>query len=136
MKNFGNEIVRKYRKEYLQIFSKNSLSKENNYGSLYPLKIVRGCGGRTANMPTFWEFAQWLTNDNNHLKNEHWIPVGNFCGICHNNYDYIIKIENFGTIYYFHKKKLFSNFENVFKNFRFRKFEISSRHWFKSVLRR
>ena len=98
MKNFGKAIVKQFRKEYLQHFPKDSLSKENNYGSLYPLQIDKdGCGARSANMPTFWEFAQWLIVDRNHLRNEHWIPVGNFCGICQNNYDYIIKIDNFGT---------------------------------------
>ena len=96
MKNIKKEIVAKFRKEYLKVFPAESLSKENHYGALIPISNGLKPKTRTASLPTFWEFAEWFIRENNHKKNEHWIPPSKYCGLCQMNYDYFIKFENYG----------------------------------------
>ena len=95
--NEKKEIVAKYRHEYLKHFPAESLNKVNHFGALIPNEDKK-CS-RASILPTFWEFVQWLLHNDNHLKNEHWIPVGNFCGMCEITYDYIIKFEHFGKFF-------------------------------------
>ena len=104
------EITTKFRANYLQKFGANNLSKENKFGAIIPNEVHKCV--RTAALPTFWEFIQWFLRDKNYLRNEHWAPVYDFCQICHTEYDYIFKFEEFGM-----KFQMFIFF--CFNNFRF-----------------
>ena len=89
----NKESVNKYRPAFLSKFGPDALSKAKNYGAIVP--VSKTCV-RKAEMPTFWEFAQWLINDwRNTYADLHIVPIVNWCAICSMDYDYIIKQENF-----------------------------------------
>ena len=95
MKKYGKEIVTKYRAEYLEKFGANSLSKINNYGAIIPVTQGKEGKVRTPNMPTFWEFIQWVLRKHKSHANEHWCPMIDYCSVCSMNYNYILKFEHY-----------------------------------------
>ena len=92
MDNELKEIVRLYRSEYLEKFGAESLSQANNYGAIVPIEKGRL---RTANLPTFWEFVQWILRKHKSHANEHWCPIIDYCSVCSMNYNYILKFEHY-----------------------------------------
>lgn len=42
--------------------------------------------------PTFWEFIQAVLRDG--LLDPHWHPISDWCGLCHLQFDFVIKFEN------------------------------------------
>ena len=87
---YGQEIVKKFRSEYLEKFGNKSLNKANHFGAILPVKYRD-----SIYLPTFWEFIQWLLKSKKSRENEHWAPMTDYCFICSINYDYFIKFENY-----------------------------------------
>ena len=54
---YGWEIVNRYRAAALERFSREFFSRSNNFGAPLP---VRKKGRRTEELPTFWEFIQYV----------------------------------------------------------------------------
>ena len=52
---------------------------------------------RKAEMPTFWEFVQWLIKDGKTHADLHLEPIVDWCAICSMDYNYIIKHENYAS---------------------------------------
>ncbi len=68
---YGKSIVSKYRGEARRRFGKDFFSKANNYGA--PVAVTRG--KRTAELPIFWEFVQFVKRSSASRMDEHWNPV-------------------------------------------------------------
>lgn len=76
------------------------------YYSRYTKEILRSQGitnpplsGALANErnihANFENFAKWLTQGSNHLKDEHWTPANQICSVCAFDLDFIGHIEHF-----------------------------------------
>ncbi|XP_023323409.1 carbohydrate sulfotransferase 11 isoform X2 [Eurytemora carolleeae] len=87
-KKYGKEIVRMYRQKSIQRHGETYYSKRNNYGSPYPVLH------RIVELPTFWEFVQWIIHKNVHKFDEHWKPMYLYCSPCTHSYNYILKFES------------------------------------------
>jgi len=48
-------------------------------------------------LPSFWEFVQFLKTSLNERPDEHWAPQVEFCNLCDTSYNFILKYENFLT---------------------------------------
>ena len=81
--------ILKYRKKYLDKFGPASLSKENNYGAIFPVK------NRKPEFPTFWEFIQWIINDEGWKRNQHFVTYSMRCAYCSFEFDYVLKFEDY-----------------------------------------
>ena len=68
-KRHGRAIVAKYREEAKRRFGEEFFSAANNFGS--PIKNT--VGKRTEQLPTFWEFVQYVKEKPS--GDEHWTPV-------------------------------------------------------------
>jgi hypothetical protein len=68
---YGKVIVAKYRSEAIKRFGANFFNEANNFGS--PVNVTRG--RRTADLPTFWEFVQFVKSSTVSRMDEHWCPV-------------------------------------------------------------
>ena len=87
----GAKIVAKYRAAALDKFGESFFNKSNNYGT--PVMPARN--KRTANMPSFWEFVQYVKDTRPvEAMDEHWCPVSVFCSPCQIRYDYVVKFES------------------------------------------
>ena len=53
-------------------------------------------GGRRAELPSWWEFVQWIlaSADRKMFFDEHWRPVSDYCHLCLIRYNYVIHFEN------------------------------------------
>ena len=89
-KVYGKPIVSRYRRAALARFGADFFSAENNFGAVVPVKG----GVRTADLPTFWEFVQYVKACRISRMDEHWKPVYEFCSPCHVNYESVIHFEN------------------------------------------
>ena len=78
-RNYGIEIVSKYRKEGVTRFGLDFYAK-------YGQKSANGCPLRDAEClmkrdngitPTFWEFVQSIIKDG--ISDGHWLPISLFC---------------------------------------------------------
>ena len=56
-KKYGAKMVNDYRKSALKKFGSKFFEEKNNFGAPMLPK-----GPRTAQLPTFWEFVQYLKN--------------------------------------------------------------------------
>lgn len=90
LKNYGKHIVSEFREKALQHLGKDFFSSDNNFGA--PIKVN---GNRTVDLPTFWEFVQYVKKTPHQRMDEHWRPANNYCSLCTISYDYYIKFENF-----------------------------------------
>ena len=87
---YGKSILKR-RPEYVSKFGTKSLTEENNFGAILPVNGMK----RTADLPTFWEFIQWIIKDGGSNRDVHWMPYFQFCAVCSFEYEYIIKSENY-----------------------------------------
>ena len=84
--------MRTYRNEYIAKYGQESLSKQNGYGAIVP---VDSKGIRTPDMPTWWEFVQWILREKKSRADGHWADYSDYCSICNFDFQYIIKNENY-----------------------------------------
>ena len=49
----------------------------------------------TADLPTFWEFVQYVIEARRERMDEHWKPTVAYCSMCIINYQYVIKFEDY-----------------------------------------
>jgi len=89
-KQYSKNIVARYRSEALRKFGSGFFSKENNFGA--PLPVARSW--RSADMPSWWEFVQYLLNTSPSSYDEHWKPASMYCGVCSFPYNRILHFEN------------------------------------------
>lgn len=87
-KIYGKKIVKRFRKAAIEKFGENYFSEENHFGSLLPRKK------RTADLPIFWEFVQYVIGIPPRSFDEHWKPNYLFCSFCKIDYRAIVKHEN------------------------------------------
>ncbi|TRY77323.1 hypothetical protein TCAL_13640 [Tigriopus californicus] len=73
---YGSGIVTKYRSEALERFG----TTHSKHGTVWSPR------------PTFWEFIQAVLRDG--LMDPHWHPISSWCGLCHLQFDFVIKFEN------------------------------------------
>jgi len=90
-KQYGQKIVKKYRSKAISIFGNDFFSFKNNYGAPLPVKDNKRT---TGNLPTFWEFVQFVIDSKKSAMDEHWKPTSYYCSMCMLNYDYVIKFED------------------------------------------
>ena len=64
--------------------------RRNNFGA--PLPVARSW--RSADMPSWWEFVQYLLNTSPSSYDEHWKPASMYCGVCSFPYNRILHFEN------------------------------------------
>ncbi len=89
---YGRSIVSRYRANAIAHLGRDFFSKENNYGA--PVKVN---GNRTAALPSFWEFVQYVKVSKPQNMDEHWRPTTNYCSLCSIKYDIIVHFENLGN---------------------------------------
>jgi len=88
-KKYGKEIIKRYRKKYLEKFGFETLTEKNNFGSPFPTSQ------RSAELPTFWEFVQYLNSFSKYsTMDPHWRPINVYCTPCSFHYNFILKFEN------------------------------------------
>jgi len=85
---YGKEIVRKYRPYAIAKFGMDFFSKERNFGAPFPVE-----GFRYRQMPTFWEFIQFLIDEDGERMDKHWSPVSRWCSPCTVKYEKVFKVE-------------------------------------------
>ncbi len=88
-RTYGRSIVSRYRADAIAHLGRDFFSKENNYGT--PVKVN---GYRTAALPSFWEFVQYVKASNPQKMDEHWRPTTNYCSLCSIKYDIVVHFEN------------------------------------------
>lgn len=89
-KTYGKKIVNKYRPAAVARFSEQYFSSENNYGSPLP---VHGTF-RTVDLPSWWEFIQYIIETSPVRYDEHWKPISLYCSVCSFTFNYILHFEN------------------------------------------
>ncbi len=89
VRTIGKKMVTKYREKTLKRFGHDFFSKGNNLGAILPVKYQRP----SSDLPTFWEFVQYVLDEGWNKADEHWKPAFYYCSICTINYDYVIKFE-------------------------------------------
>jgi len=88
---YGKKIVSKYREKAIQKFSSSYFSKSNNSGSPIPPSEPFT---RTADLPSWWEFVQYVKDTPPGNHDEHWKPVSLYCTPCAYSFNYILHFEN------------------------------------------
>ena len=84
--SFGRQLVKKYRKKASETF------EESYFNSPFP--IEPGIN-RNQDQPIFWEFVQYLTEENPSKFDAHWRPTSISCWVCIPGiqYNYVLKHE-------------------------------------------
>lgn len=89
-KQYGRKIVSTYRQPAQARFSRDYFSEKNNFGA--PLKPQQTW--RNADLPTWWEFVQYIKATPPRHHDEHWRPASLYCSLCSLSYNYILHFEN------------------------------------------
>lgn len=88
--SYGKKIVKKYRQLAIQRFGPDFFSAENNFGSPFPISS----GWRTNQLPSWWEFVQYLLSTAPTRYDEHWKPTSIYCAVCSFKFTHILHFEN------------------------------------------
>ena len=86
---FGRDIVTSHRKAALERFGESFFSRDNNFGT----PVMPESGKRTPEMPTFWEFVQFLKKADPARLDMHWKPMSLFCAPCLIKYGFVASFE-------------------------------------------
>merc|ERR1711915_458707 len=86
----GKKIVDRHRQAAIHRFSEDYFAEENNFGSPLPVQKT----WRSAEMPSWWEFVQYIIETDPIKYDEHWKPINMYCSICSFSYNYILHFEN------------------------------------------
>ena len=87
---FGQRIVTTYRQRSYERFGMDYFNESNHYGAALPVAYNQR---PSAELPTFWEFIQFILESENDLD-PHWMPMLDLCSPCSFHYDYVIKFED------------------------------------------
>lgn len=88
---YGKKIVEKYRSRALDTLGYEFFEESNHFGAPIKPKDYR----LTAELPTFWEFVQFLISLPKSEFDEHWLSPTTSCSVCLIHYDHIVHFENF-----------------------------------------
>lgn len=84
-------IVSTYRPEAMQKYGGFHFTQSNHFGA-----VLKPTGKRTSpDLPTFWEFVQYIINTPVEFMEEHWAPQSYICSTCLVRYDTIVHFEKF-----------------------------------------
>ncbi|XP_023335026.1 carbohydrate sulfotransferase 8 [Eurytemora carolleeae] len=89
-KTYGRGMVSSYRRAAIQRFSEEFFLPENNFGSPLPVDKT----WRSADLPSWWEFIQYILETSPEHYDEHWRPMSMYCAACSFSYNYILHFEN------------------------------------------
>lgn len=90
-KLYGKKIVERFRSRAFDALGYEFFDESNNFGAPVVAKDFR----LTAELPTFWEFVQFIIGTPKSDFDEHWLSPITYCSLCNIKYDYILHFENF-----------------------------------------
>lgn len=89
-RNYGREMVERFRGESVRRFGEAHLDAANGFGSPATVGDART---RDARNPTFWEFTRTLMTGDPAAMDEHWKPVALYCSPCSVEYEAVVHFE-------------------------------------------
>lgn len=101
---YGKKIVATHRKAAEMRFGPDFFSEKSKYGAPYNISN----GWRSAQLPSWWEFVQFILATHPARYDEHWKPSTLYCSTCSFPFNFILHFESLGE-----EEEMFARMINV-----------------------